>query len=680
MIPPAPLTKPVAFYDTECYRNLWLLKIRPQGSDVVYTFTLRPGQSFDQATINRICYLFNLFTVVSFNGIYYDVPMIAAALGGYSCEQLKWLSDQIIVHQLKPWELNVPDWKPADHIDIIEVAPGAGSQKQYAGRIHYRTMRDLPYEPDHWLTESEVIEVDAYCSNDLGVLEALFVALTPQIDVRVKLGAPYGLDLRSKSDAQMAEAILKHRCEQALGYRIYKPEVDWNLTFRYEPPKFLSFTHPALVNAFELVKSSLFRLGASGAVEMPEQLKGLEIPIGGSIYRMGIGGLHSSETCRVLKSDDLNVLEDIDVESYYPKLMINSGKHPLALGPTFTVEFEKILVERLGDKRRQRGFEELKIDVKNRANADAYDTYCANEGKKTAINGTFGKTLSHYSVLFAPQMGIQTTVGGQLSILMLIEWHEAYNIPVVSANTDGIVIYCPRNLRDVSKQLIAEWERRTGLKMEASEYAAIYSRDVNNYFAVKTSGEVKRKGEYARAGLVEKKNPDVEICADAAAEFLKDGTPIDYTIAMCRDLRKFVTVRRVTGGGVKMWGEGPRDDMKVKNMTDILHANGWVKVGRKWSKAGVGPDTDYNAHMTNAREAYESCFAPQTPEYMGKVIRWYYSREAPGPIVYANNGNKVGLSYGAKPCMTMPDEFPQDIDYGWYVATAQGMLKEVGLE
>jgi len=28
--------------------------------------------------------------------------------------------------------------------------------------------------------------------------------------------------------------------------------------------------------------------------------------------------------------------------------------------------------------------------------------------------------------------------------------------------------------------------------------------------------------------------------------------------------------------------------------------------------------------------------------------------------------------------MTLPDEFPADIDYAWYVANCEKMLKEVG--
>lgn len=655
-----------AFYDTECFPNYWLLKARTDYG-YAFSFSLRAGQSFDATTRQEIHGVMDSHTVISFNGIYYDVPMLAAALAGFTCEQLKWLNDQIIVEKRKPWELSLPEWKPADHIDIMEVLPGAGSQKQYAGRIHCRTMRDLPYEPDRYLTETEIVEVDSYCENDLAVLEELFVALAPQLQQREELSKRYGLDLRSKSDAQLAEAVLKRRCEQAIGAKIYKPEIDWNLRFRYEPPAFLAFSHPQLQHAFELVKQAIFALGPTGAVGMPPALDGLEISIGSSVYRLGIGGLHSSEKCATYRSDENTVLRDADVASYYPNLILNSGKCPAALGPTFLQEYAAIKDERIAAKGRER---ELKKSGDTKS-PEYLAAHVGNEGGKIMINGTFGKTGSVYSVLFAPEMLIQTTITGQLALLMLIEWLEHYGIPVVSANTDGVVFQCPRSHVEVSEYLIKEWERRTGLGMDwpLGEYAALYSRDVNNYIAVKTDGSVKRKGEYSKAGLIEKKNPDVEVCADAVAALLSAGTPILYTLATCRDLRKFVKIQRVSGGAVKLWGEGPRKDMKVRDMPATLQANGWSKEGRKWRKGDL---------LTDASSAYRTCFAPQRPELLGKVIRWYYSVNAPGPIIYNTNGNTVSLSYGACPCMVLPDEFPSDIDYGWYAATCEGMLKDLG--
>ena len=289
-------------------------------------------------------------------------------------------------------------------------------------------------------------------------------------------------------------------------------------------------------------------------------------------------------------------------------------------------------------------------------------------------------------------MFIQTTLTGQLALLMLIERHEFMGIPVVSANTDGLVIKCPRALLPVSDELIKQWERETGLEMETGEYRAIYSRDINNYFAIKNytvgcggtwgicdgicgdgdcyHGEVKRKGEYSKAGLIEKKNPDVEICSDAVADFLSKGTPILCTLAASRDIRKFVTVQRVSGGAVKLWGEGPRKDARVRDMVPVLQAHGWAKRGRsEWVKGET---------VCKASDAYKTCFSPQRPEYLGKVIRWYYSTASPGSIIYNSNTNTVGGSYGAKPCMTLPDEFPADVDYAWYLAKCDGILKDIG--
>jgi hypothetical protein len=665
VIPTPPQSKPVAFYDTECYRNYWVLKIRVQNGPI-FSFRLGPGQSFSDGDRIRISDLFAMFMVVSFNGIYYDVPMICAALAGFSCEQLKWLSDEIIQQKRKPWELNLPiDWQPADHIDIMQVLPGEGSQKSYAGRIHCKRMQDLPFEPDRWLSDVEIVELDSYCENDLDVLEELYKALEPQRVMRTHLSKRYGVDLRSKSDAQMAEAVIKLRCEQAIGQRIYKPDIDWNLKFRYNPPAWVAFQTPQLHKTLEIIKECIFGLGANGMVEMPPALKGLEIPLGQAIYRMGIGGLHSSEKCVSHVADDTWCLRDNDVASYYPNLILLSGEFPKALGPVFLDVLCNMKDERLDAK-------SLERSLKKNGDTASYEFQIAhveNEGMKVMINGTFGKTGSPFSILFAPKMMIQTTITGQLGMLMLVEWHEHYGIQVVSANTDGFIIRCRRNQVHFSEHLIAQWQEMTGLEMETTEYKAVYSRDVNNYFAIK-SNEVKRKGEYSKSGLIEKKNPDCEICSDAVADMLLHGTPILYTLASCRDIRKFVTVQKVTGGGVKMWGDGPQFKL-VRDMIPTIEANGWARKGRMWTRG---------LQTLSASEAYAACFEPQRPEYLGKVIRWYYGVNSPGPIVYQGSGNMVGLSYGAKPCMTLPDEFPSDIDYAWYMSKCETILKEIGYD
>ena len=340
----------LAFFDTECYPNYWLLKFRPIGEQSL-SYSIRAGRRFSEQQIVEIRALFDTHTVISFNGINYDVAMITGALSGYTPEQLKVINDRMIVEKVRYWDLGLPRWQPYDHIDLIEVAPGDGSLKQYAGRSHSKKIQDLPYEPNHILTESQMSEVALYCDNDLDVLEDLWNALQPQIEQRVALSERYGIDLRSKSDAQLAETVLKSRCEAAIEQKIYKRDIDYNMSFKYDVPVYIGYQLPQLQDALNKVRESTFRLAASGTVEMPHQLDNLAIPIGQSVYRMGIGGLHSSESVAVQYTDEYNILRDNDVASYYPSLILNSGKYPHALGETFAKEYSIIKQNRLHAKR-----------------------------------------------------------------------------------------------------------------------------------------------------------------------------------------------------------------------------------------------------------------------------------------------------------------------------------------
>jgi hypothetical protein len=72
--------------------------------------------------------------------------------------------------------------------------------------------------------------------------------------------------------------------------------------------------------------------------------------------------------------------------------------------------------------------------------------------------------------------------------------------------------------------------------------------------------------------------------------------------------------------------------------------------------------------------------AVQGGVYLGKAIRWYYAANVRSNIAYKTTGNSVPKSFGAKPCMTLPDEFPKDINYGWYIKEAKELLNDVGIE
>jgi len=50
------------------------------------------------------------------------------------------------------------------------------------------------------------------------------------------------------------------------------------------------------------------------------------------LTKMGIGGLHSTESNVSHVADELTVLRDHDVASYYPSLILRTGISPMQLG------------------------------------------------------------------------------------------------------------------------------------------------------------------------------------------------------------------------------------------------------------------------------------------------------------------------------------------------------------
>lgn len=595
-------------FDIECYANYFLIAFTSLSSGKVIYFERTANHDFNR---DKLWWMIHAFCLVSFNGINYDLPILALALAGKSNAQLKHATNEIIVNGTRPSDV-LRNFKVKklnlNHIDLIEVAPLRASLKIYGGRLHAPRMQDLPFHPETTLSPEQIAIVRWYCVNDLTNTAILHESLKEQVELRDSMGKEYKMDLRSKSDAQIAEAVIAEEVERLNGARAQRPVIEPGTRYKYKIPHFIRYQTPLMNWALDVVRNANFIVSEDGNVGMPAELKELKLQIANGVYRMGIGGLHSSEQCAAHYADAHTLLIDRDVTSYYPYIILNQGLYPQHLGPNF-LRVYRALVER-------------RIAAKHAGNKVIADSL------KITINGSFGKLGSRYSVLYAPDLLIQVTVTGQLSLLMLIERLELAGITVVSANTDGIVIKCPTARQGECDAIVKQWEQETGFETEDTQYLAVFSRDVNNYIAVKKKFDketkqwlyqadgCKTKGAYAKTGL--QKNPTNQICVDAVIELLTKGTPVMATVRNCTDIRKFVSVRTVKGGAVK---DG---------------------------------------------------------EFLGKSIRWYYAAGEQGEIVYADSGNKVPRSEGARPMMDLPAVFPQDVDYEWYEREAERMLYDIG--
>lgn len=661
----AAMTRDRLLFDIECYENYFIASFRSLATGKAVFFEMYDGHPLD---VGKLRWVLENTTTVGFNSLSYDLPITFLALAGKPNALLKRATNQIILEGWRGSDV-MKQYKvkgvKIDHIDLIEVAPLRASLKIYGGRLHVPRMQDLPFHPDTVLSPEQIACVRWYNINsDLTSTAFLHECLRDHLDLRTTLSNETGIDLRSKSDAQIAEAVIAEEMTRRMGRRPEKPVIEVGTAYSYRVPHFIRYQSQLMNWALSVVANANFLVDETGSIGMPEEIKALQLDINGSVYRMGIGGLHSSESTAAHHSDENYILIDKDVTSYYPFIILNLGLYPHHLGPTFLHVYKNIVDRRIAAK--ERG---------DKVTADSL---------KITINGSFGKLGSKYSILYSPDLLIQVTVTGQLSLLMLIERLELAGIHVVSANTDGIVIKCPRKGQHVMDQIIAQWEQDTGFQTEGTIYKSLYSRDVNNYIAVKEDGSTKCKGAYANPWASKKnmaerlhKNPTNTICVEAVEALLTKNVPIMTTVRGCKDITKFVSVRSVKGGAVKVWDRIPPP--AHSSQEELLKLAGFVPFSKdSWVREG---DTIGRAAMNTERAykaAWDELSKPGLTEYLGKSIRWYYAVGVQGEIVYATNGNKVPRSDGAKPMMDLPDEFPADVDFEWYEQECEKILQVIG--
>lgn len=600
-------------WDIECYPNYFCVAFESVESGKQLIFQLDDtGRWYDP---NKLKWVLETFLLVDFYGEGYDKWIAAVACAIPDCHAMYLATVQIIEQNERPYkvlksmkvkQLNI------NHIDVIELTPLSPSLKNMAGRLDSELMMDLPFKPGTILSEQQKIITRWYCFNDLSNTKLVLNAHKEQITIREEFGKRYGIDLRSHSDAQIAEAVFRAEVKRLTGREIRAGSADvTDKPFRLMIPSFIKFETENLQWVLGQLRMTDFRVQENGYIALPDWLKGIKIPIGGAIYRMGIGGLHSSEKKIAHFAGDKYLLRDFDVASYYPKLIMMMCRMfdlaPSIIGDMFLAIYSGIVSERLAAKA-----------AKNKKLAEVL---------KIVVNGTFGKTLDPWSVMYCPQLGMQTTVIGQLCLLMAIERLSLAGLEVINANTDGIVVKCPIEREADMMGIFKQWEKDTTLEMETTDYKLVASRDVNNYIAVYTEEKdgkwAKSKGIFTDRGV--KKNTWQEIVSEAVVKFMVERKSIRQTITECQDIGKFVMIRKADGGAVKVWENGQID-------------------------------------------------------FVGKFARWYYGIGEKTGLVTAKKGHAVGASDGAIPIMRYPKDraCPPDLDRERYISEAYSLLEQIG--
>lgn len=640
------MNQPMMVLDVECLPNYFLIGFKsPETGRTMLFDTYGEHSRLSDHDIHTIKLVMDMNTTFGFNSNKYDIPMIYYALQGASCIELHSASVGMITGGETPWNmmrrLNINLPLLLDHFDVCEPSPAVMiSLKAYGTRMGSKKLQEFFVDPMLPLDPSVIPEMRSYNINDLDTTIDLYNAIKDRIELRVQMSEQYGIDLRSKSDAQIAEAVIISELVKQ-GIHAVRPELSPTYKAHYKAPNYICFDTQQLQDILKEVQAIEFELAANGALKMPEVLAKKTIKIGKTAYKLGIGGLHSQEKCLVVESNETHVMRNADFASYYPFIILNNSLAPKHLGFEFLRVYRSIVDRRLEAKR-----------AKNKL---------VDKSLKIVINGSFGKFGSKYSKLFSPDLLLATTLTGQLTLLMIIEQFEAHGISVVSANTDGLEYFCPRDKVELAEDLIAYIEFISGLTMEHGSYLGLYARDVNNYIA-KYDGKVKAKGVYADpfndAEHFLKKGLDTRIVFEAIRKYIELGTPLEATIYSCSTVNDFLSSRTVKGGAV--WGHDGSTIFDLPEFTIAMESQG------KTTKKLAALNDKYRSSQLKGN-------------YLGKMVRWYWSTQGE-PIYYRTNGNQVAKTGdGVVPMMDISESLPHDLNWSWYVNEAIEMLKDLGV-
>ena len=478
------------FVDTEVFIHDWMLV----GVD--------PIKQKEYVIVNNKSELESLYKEykkdiwVMYNGRNYDQYIIKSILLGFDPKQV---NDWIIIKDRKGWEfssmfnllpLNIFDTMPNPPVSLKTLEAFMGNS------IHETS---VPFDVDRKLTEQEIQETIGYCRDDVYNTIDVFIRRKGEFDAQMQLIKAFNLPLShlGKTQAQLAAIIL--------GAKKKKLKDEWNIRL----PENVLLGKYKEVGEWFLNK------------ENHNSDAKLEIMICGVPHTIAWGGIHAGlDKQQVFCAPD-EVIFDVDVDQLYPSLMIEYNL--LSRAVEEPKKFQNILDKSL----------ELK-KLGKKKEREPYKRIC---------NITYGAEGDKFNPMYDPLHRNLVCVFGQVFIIDLLDKVEDI-ITLLNSNTDGIFVKLKRKDVDEFKSRIHEWEERTRLHMSYDEFSSFWSKDVNNYVAIRLDGSYHSKGAY-----VKDLNPldyDLPIVNEAVKDYILKKIPVENTVLECNDLIKFQKVVKLS--------------------------------------------------------------------------------------------------------------------------------------
>lgn len=470
-------------YDLETFVNCFLFAGKFLDSPDVQVFEISDRMNQRDALLSHLSYLQNSGAwMYGFNNIRFDYQILHHLLLNPFTFDAKtaYLEAQKVIKNQGPFgafSLVPLRDRIIPQVDLFKIHHFDNPAKsttlkalQFAMRSE--SVEDLPFDPHTPLTFAQMDQLKAYNVHDVLETEKFCRRTMPFIKMREELltqGILSG-DVMNWSDVKLGAEYLVKRIGRSKCYSGSTPKQTPRTSVEFRDiilPK-ISFKTDKFSQVLDWFKQQTVWFASSERPKLQTELAGLQ-------FHFGVGGVHASVENKQFTSNETHVIRDIDVSGMYVTVGYVNEFYPEHLGKDFVVAYKQLKKDR-----------------------DQYPK-ASNMSKvlKLGGNGAFGNSGNEYSCFFDPKYLLTITINGQLQLLQLVEHLSLIpGLQIIQGNTDGITVYMPRDVEPFFNLWKSEWEAQTNLKLEDVEFNRMWIRDVNNYLAIDTKGNVKRKGAY----------------------------------------------------------------------------------------------------------------------------------------------------------------------------------------
>jgi hypothetical protein len=526
----------VLIYDIETLKELFLVVVYNPESDVTYEFQVsRWTNQLDG---------FMKFTEehdehywVGYNNLRFDSQVVEYIIK--NCDEWHELSGLEICSKIAQKAADTihdanydvfpeykEEWLSLKQLDLFKIHHFDNknrrvSLKRLEFEMDFENIEEMPiHHLKENMTQLEIVETIYYCYNDVQATYEFYKITigdtnhplykgNNQIELRQDIYEEFDIPCLNYSDSKIGdEMIKKYYCQEKGIHYNELPKKGFfrkDIEIRKCIADYVVFQTPELQAFLKRMKKTVLGL--------QDDFKE-SIEFYNNTYSFMKGGLHTENKPKVFEADDETKILDWDVSSYYPAIIINNGRYPQHLGKEFLRGYKQMFDKRL----------ELKpLAKKDKKIAGIVGAL------KLAVNSVYGKSSDMQNWIYDRQLTMFTTITGELSLMMLIEAYELNDIHVISANTDGVTIMVTNDLMDKMHEINKWWMELTSYELERTDYQKIIFSTVNDYLAVKTNGEIKKKGDFLTDFELHK-NKSARIVPIALERYYTNDVPVATTI------------------------------------------------------------------------------------------------------------------------------------------------------